>query len=439
MADKALIKGFSRLTRDEKVKWLSDLLQDEDTASFLARFRLNDTTQQERFESFSENTLSNYHLPWGLVPNVMIDGVLYHVPLVIEESSVVAAASKASSFWAARGGFITQSISTIKIGQLHFFYEGDKDAFHQSWISICEKLLLSAEPLTDNMRKRGGGIVGLKFLQVEGMPSNYYQLELKAETKDSMGANFINSVLEHFGKALPKIISDAVGVSQTEVLMAILSNHTPGCTVKMQVHCPVEQLTWNKEMEPARFAKRMKLAADLAWHDIARAVTHNKGIYNGVDAVVLATGNDFRAVEAAGHAFAAKDGRYRSLSRVNLTEKEFALELEIPLALGTVGGLTKLHPLAAKSLQILGNPDAATLMKISAALGLANNFSAMASLVTTGIQQGHMKMHLQNILHSLDVDKALWPLVDKHFEGLTISVSAVREYVSQLQPRNPQN
>lgn len=436
MSEREVIKGFSRLSRDEKVKWLSGLLQDSETVSFLEQFRMDDALQQERFESFSENTLSNYHLPWGIVPNVLIDHVLYHVPIVIEESSVVAAASKASSFWAARGGYITQSISTVKVGQLHFFYSGDKNTLINNWAVISEKLLLSAESLTENMRKRGGGIVDLKILQVEGMSDTYFQMEMQAETKDSMGANFINSLLEHFGQILPGILSDYEEGENTEILMAILSNYTPECTVNMQVHCPVEQLTWSKDMEPRRFAERMKYAADLAWHDTARAVTHNKGIYNGVDAVVLATGNDFRAVEAAGHAYAARDGRYRSLSRVNLTDKEFALELEIPLALGTVGGLTKLHPLAAKSLQILGNPDAATLMKISAALGLANNFAAMASLVTTGIQQGHMKMHLQNILNSLEVDKLLRPEVEKYFEGQTISVAAVREYVEKLQSQN---
>jgi hydroxymethylglutaryl-CoA reductase len=184
-------------------------------------------------------------------------------------------------------------------------------------------------------------------------------------------------------------------------------------------------------MSPVDFVRRMRWAADIAWHDVSRAVTHNKGIFNGIDAVVLSTGNDFRAVEASGHAFASRTGQYRALSTIEINDDVFSLQSEVPMALGTVGGLTKLHPLASKTLQILKNPDAKTLMKIAGAVGLANNFAALASLVTTGIQQGHMKMHLHNIIQSLHIDPQIIPAIEEHFKDKTISVSAVREFVEK--------
>ena len=426
------IKGFSRLSRDEKVKWLSEYISENDLTLFLDGFRMPDDEKQSKFESFSENTLSNYHLPWGLVPNVLIDGTLFHVPVVIEESSVVAAASKAASFWAQRGGFRMLHINTRKKGQLHFTFSGNGELLKKNWDAIVPDIKSGVNQLTQNMEKRGGGITGIHLKQIPGLPSEYFQLDLEAETMDSMGANFINSILEETGRILPELIQGRIGSGHVEIIMAILSNYTPDSIVKMEVQAPVNELSWAKEMAPEKFASRMKWAADIAWHDTGRAVTHNKGIYNGVDAVVLATGNDFRAVEAAGHAYAARDGKYRALSRVNLENDIFTLELEIPLALGTVGGLTKLHPLAAKTLQILGEPDARTLMKIAAAIGLANNFAAMASLVTTGIQQGHMKMHLHNILNSLNVKPEYYPMVEEYFSDKTISVSAVREFISNI-------
>ena len=426
------IKGFSKLSRDEKVKWLSEYISEKDLAVFLQSFRMLDEENQTKFESFSENTLSNYHLPWGLVPNVLIDGTLFHVPVVIEESSVVAAASKAASFWAQRGGFRTLHISTRKKGQLHFTFNGNGEVLKKQWGAIAQQIKSGVRHLTQNMEQRGGGITGIQLKQIPGLPSEYYQLDLEAETMDSMGANFINSILEEAGRLLPDLIFGKIGNGQVEIIMGILSNYTPESMVKLQIQAPVNELTWAKDMAPEKFVRLMQWAADIAWYDTGRAVTHNKGIYNGVDAVVLATGNDFRAVEAAGHAYAAKDGKYRALSRVFLENDIFSLELEIPMALGTVGGLTKLHPLAAKTLQVMGEPDARTLMKIAAAIGLANNFAAMASLVTTGIQQGHMKMHLHNILNSLNVKPEHYPKVEEYFSDKTISVSAVGQFISKL-------
>jgi len=432
MHDQQAVKGFSKMSREEKLKWLSSFMSDDELSSFLATFRIPDAGWQEKFESFSENTLSNFHLPWGIVPNVLIDGHLYHVPVVIEESSVVAAASKAASFWAQRGGFKSVFVSAIKTGQLHFMYYGDQEELRFNWDSITEVLKNSVRHLTESMEKRGGGIVSLQLKRIAGLPAEYNQLHLEAKTMNSMGANFINSILEQMGRVLPDIIHEHVGPGDVDVVMAILSNFTPDSIVRLKVEAPVEELTWYHGMSPERFAQRMKWAADIAVHDRSRAATHNKGIFNGVDAVVLATGNDFRAVEAAGHSFAVRKCKYTSLSSIEIENNIFTMQLDLPLSLGTVGGLTSLHPLAAKSLQILGNPDAKTLMKIAASVGLANNFAALASLVTTGIQKGHMKMHLQNMINSLEIEPQLHGIIHDYFKDRTVSMAAVKEYVKTL-------
>jgi hydroxymethylglutaryl-CoA reductase len=187
-------------------------------------------------------------------------------------------------------------------------------------------------------------------------------------------------------------------------------------------------------MSGEEFAKRFERAVKIAKVDVNRAVTHNKGIFNGIDAVILATGNDFRAIEACGHAYAARDGQYRGLSSCSVKDGMFRFELSIPLALGTVGGLTNLHPLAKTTLDILGQPNASELMQIVACVGLAQNFGALRSLVTTGIQKGHMKMHLLNILNQLDANQEQIEHAKKHFVNKTVSFSAVREEINRETP-----
>jgi hydroxymethylglutaryl-CoA reductase len=213
-------------------------------------------------------------------------------------------------------------------------------------------------------------------------------------------------------------------------LMSILSNYTPECLVRAWVECPVEELgCFQGGMEAEEFAWRFQKAVKVAQIDPHRATTHNKGIFNGVDAVVLATGNDFRAVESCGHTYAARDGQYRSLSGCTIENGCFRFWVDLPLALGTVGGLTKLHPLARRSLELLGNPGAPELMEVIAATGLAQNFAAVRSLITTGIQQGHMKMHLLNILNHLCANDQEKRAANKYFEERVVSFNGVREFL----------
>jgi hydroxymethylglutaryl-CoA reductase len=214
--------------------------------------------------------------------------------------------------------------------------------------------------------------------------------------------------------------------------MAILSNYTPQNFVTMEVRCSIDSLSWYKDMKPIDFAQKLVKAVSLAEVDVSRAVTHNKGIMNGADAVILATGNDFRAAEAAVHAYASQSGRYKSLSSAGIDKNEFWMQLTLPFALGTVGGLTKIHPTASLALEMLGNPSAVELMKIATAAGLANNFAAVASLITTGIQQGHMKLHLENILIAENANEKQSIGAKAFFKDKTVSVKAVRDFLNDF-------
>ncbi|PKP36178.1 MAG: hydroxymethylglutaryl-CoA reductase, partial [Bacteroidetes bacterium HGW-Bacteroidetes-15] len=367
------INGFSKLSNDEKIKLIAEH-QGKNPEDFDAiyQFRLGDKEKQTRLEEISENVVSNYFLPFSIAPNFKINNRVYFVPMVIEESSVVAAASAAAKFWFNRGGFKAKVISTTKIGQVHFKWNGKSFNLFDRFDDIKLELLKSAAPLLENMKKRNGGITGIELLDFSDKIPNYYQLRVSFETADAMGANIINSVLEEMAKMLKQyvIVNFYGDEANCEIIMAILSNHTPDSIVECSVDCAIEELAEiSGDLSPMEYAKKFKMAVDIANIDVYRATTHNKGIYNGIDAVVLATGNDFRAVEACGHSFASRDGHYKSLTAVELNDNRFKYILLIPMALGTVGGLTTVHPLAKLSLDILGNPSAKELMEITAAAG----------------------------------------------------------------------
>ena len=211
--------------------------------------------------------------------------------------------------------------------------------------------------------------------------------------------------------------------------MSILSNYVPECLVRVSVQCPVSDLA-QSELSGAEFAEKFVRAVKIAQTNPLRAVTHNKGIMNGIDAVILATGNDFRAVEAGIHAYASKSGTYKSLSTAGVQDQWFKFSMELPLALGTVGGLTKLHPMVGVAMSILQEPSAEDLMKIVATAGLAQNFAAVRSLVTTGIQKGHMKMHLLNLLSQYNADDSIKSAAVEHFKTHTISARSVADFVA---------
>ena len=440
MSDKSnIIKGFSKLSKLEKLDLVvknyfsnSDLARAE-----IKKFWHHDSHLQQTLDEFSENTISNFIFPMGVVPNVLINGDIHCVPMVIEESSVVAASARSANFWLTRGGFHAEVISTKKIGQVHFIWSGKKENLFSFFNDVRAELIDSTKKLTENMVKRGGGMTSLNLVDRTSDEAGYYQLLAEFETCDAMGANFINSVLEQLAQKLKEKVYSYSLFSDEEkdinIIMSILSNYTPDCLVKAWVECPVADLDDpSLGMSALEFAEKFTRAIRISKIDVTRATTHNKGIFNGIDAVVVATGNDYRAVEACGHAFAARDGKYRGLSNITVEEGVFKFSLELPIAVGTIGGLTSLHPLAKLSLDMLGRPNADELMKIIAVIGLAQNFAAVRSLVTSGIQKGHMKMHLMNILNHLEANEVERNLAKSHFENEIISYKAVREFVSTL-------
>lgn len=433
-----IISGFSKLLKEEKLKLVAEYFENPgEVVSLLKSFWHTDERQQKLFDEFSENTITNFYIPYGIAPNVMINERTYLVPMVIEESSVVAAASAASKFWSERGGYHSEIISTKKVGQVHFSWSGPESRLRAMMPEIRTVLVEAVKPITANMEKRGGGILDIELISLTHEIEDYYQLMVTFETKDSMGANFINSVLEEFGQTLRQYMAGQLHLpeqqQQLEIIMAILSNYTPECVVKTWVECPFSRLDQIDEtLDGEAFARKFEKAVRIAHVDIYRATTHNKGIYNGIDAVAIATGNDFRAIEAAGHAYASRNGRYQGLSRVEIEGDIFRFILEVPMALGTVGGLTSLHPLAKQSLELLGNPSATELMMIASAMGLANNFSAVKSLTTKGIQAGHMKMHLFNILNHFKANDEEKTAAAEHFKDQKVSFASVGQYIASL-------
>ena len=435
----SIINGFSKLTKEQKIDWLVAHYfgNNQATLQLLKSYWNSDAKLQKLHDEFIENTITNFYLPMGIAPNFVINDKVYTVPMVIEESSVVAAAANAAKFWSKRGGFKARVLSTEKIGNVHFMFQGSKT----SLIAFIEKLQpifkSRTADITKNMEKRGGGILAIELVDKTAELENYYQLHATFDTKDSMGANFINSCLEEFANVLREEVDgfDTFTTAEKDslqVVMSILSNYVPNCLVRAEVSCKVSDLK-SKEIEnPQEFAEKFVQAVRIAEIETYRAVTHNKGIMNGVDAVVLATGNDFRAIEAGVHAFAAKGGMYTSLSHAEIVNDEFRFWMDLPLALGTVGGLTNLHPMVKFALELLEKPNANELMQIIAVAGLAQNFAAVKSLTTTGIQKGHMKMHIMNILNQFLATNEEKQAVLKHFEDKTVSHSAVVDFIENL-------
>ena len=389
MPDKII--GFSKLSRDEKISWVSKNFLDnsDEFESILNKYLNNDKDIQSIHNSLSENVISNFHLPYSISPNFLINNKNYCIPLVTEESSVVAALSNSSKFWYDRGGFRSKVISKIKTGQVHF-----------------------------NKSKE------LK---------SYYQLNVEFNTMDSMGANFINSCLEIISKKFKELLNDSSQFKESEknikVIMSILSNYTPECIVESSVECKIDDLGEIDGISSKEFAFKFKNAFDIANVDIGRAVTHNKGIMNGIDAVLISTGNDFRAVEAGIHAYASSNGKYKSLSECTIIDNIFKIKLKIPLSIGTIGGITDIHPMVKLSLKLLDNPTSDNLMNIICSVGLAQNYAAVKSLVTSGIQKGHMKMHLINLLIKQNATKDQINKSEAYFKDRDINSQSVKDFL----------
>ena len=433
---KRKISGFSKLSKNEKIDWIIKVFFKNDISKrkILTDYWNSNKKIQTIHDEFIENSISNFYLPIGVAPNFVINGKDYTLPMAIEESSVVAASSRAAKYWSTRGGFKTEVLGVEKIGHVHFIFNGENKKIISFFKIIKKNLIKSTSDLTINMNSRGGGITSVSLINNTNKMKGYFQIEVGFKTANSMGANFINTCLEKIADELlleaKKYNSFSKKEKNIKIIMSILSNYTPNSIVKVSVCCPIKNLESESNMSKKEFCDKFIKAVKIGEIDIYRAVTNNKGIMNGIDALLIATGNDFRAVDAGIHAYASRNGKYSSLSSAWIKNKEFNFQMTIPLSVGTVGGIINLHPMAKWSLNLLNNPNSNQLMQIVSAAGLAQNFAAIRSLITSGIQKGHMKMHLLNILNQLKATSIQKEKAILHFKKNKISFNSVSNFLN---------
>ena len=381
----ARLPGFAKLSPTERIEaLLKEGLLTWDEAQILKEQK---GLPLSIADQLTENVLSTFDLPFSLAPYFLINGRDYVLPMVTEEPSVVAAASFAAKLIQRSGGFTTQVHQRQMIGEIALTDVRDVEMASKRILEDKETLLQLANEAYPSIVKRGGGA---RDLWVENK-GDFLIVYLAVDPKEAMGANMLNTMLE----ALTDRIQELSG---GQALMAILSNLATRSLVSARCAIDFKALSRNPE-EAIEIAHRMELASQLAQVDPYRAATHNKGIFNGIDALVLATGNDWRAIEAGAHAYAAQSGSYKGLSHWTSQPKEKKLygEITLPMPVATKGGSIGLNPTVQVSHRLLGEPSAIELAGIIASLGLAQNFAALKALVTTGIQAGHMKLQARSL------------------------------------------
>ena len=379
------LTGFSKASPAERIEKLAQagLLSEEG----LQILRDNETLPLSLANEMVENVLSTLALPFGLAPGFQIDGQEVQVPMVTEEPSVIAASSYAAGLIKRSGGFQTQVHKRQMIGQVALYDVSNKEKAIQAITGAKEDLLQLANQAYPSIVKRGGGARDL-WTEEKG---DFLICYLSVDPKEAMGANMLNTMLE----ALVDPLEDLSG---GQGLMAILSNLATDALVTAR--CKIDYRFLSRDpKEAAEIAQKMALASQLAAVDPYRAATHNKGIFNGIDAVVLATGNDWRAIEAGGHTYASLTGQAQGLSSWIHHPEQQVLEgqLTLPMPIATKGGSIGLNPSVQVAHELLGNPDAQTLARIIVSVGLAQNFAALKALVSTGIQHGHMKLQAKSL------------------------------------------
>ena len=381
----ARLPGFAKLSPTERIEaLLKEGLLTWDEAQILKE---QQGLPLSIADQLTENVLSTFDLPFSLAPYFLINGQDYVLPMVTEEPSVVAAASYAAKIIQRSGGFTTKVHQRQMIGEIALTDVKDVEMASKRILEDKETLLQLANEAYPSIVKRGGGA---RDLWVENK-GNFLIVYLAVDPKEAMGANMLNTMLESLTEPIQKL-------SGGQVLMAILSNLATRSLVSASCAIDFKALSRDPE-EATAIAHRMELASQLAQVDPYRAATHNKGIFNGIDALVLATGNDWRAIEAGAHAYAAQSGPYKGLSRWKSQPEEKKLygEITLPMPVATKGGSIGLNPTVQVSHRLLGEPSAIELAGIIASLGLAQNFAALKALVTTGIQAGHMKLQARSL------------------------------------------
>ena len=416
--------GFSKKSYQERLELLK-------AQALLSPERQESLEQDEQMsvtvaDQLSENVVGTFSLPYSLVLEVLVNGQEYTVPYVTEEPSVVAAASYASKIIKRAGGFTAQVHERQMIGQVALYQVADPELAQEKIASKKAELLELANQAYPSIVKRGGGARDLHVEQIKG-ETDFLVVYLHVDTQEAMGANMLNTMLE----ALKPVLEE---LSQGQSLMGILSNYATDSLVTASCRIAFRYLSPQRD-QGREIAEKIALASQFAQIDPYRAATHNKGIFNGIDAILIATGNDWRAIEAGAHAFASRDGRYQGLSRwkLDMDTEELVGEMTLPMPVATKGGSIGLNPRVALSHELLGNPSAKELAQIIVSIGLAQNFAALKALVSTGIQQGHMKLQAKSLaLLAGASESEVAPLVERLIADKTFNLETAQRYLENL-------
>lgn len=374
------LPGFHRLSREARLKLLAETLGLSDGECRL--LACPEPLALDTADSMIENAVGVFGLPLGIAANFLINGRDYLVPMVTEEPSVVAAASNAARLFRQSGGFTAEADEPLMIGQIQLIDVPNPQAAVARLRAASARLLEIARDLQPRMVARGGGA---RELEVDIAADGSVAIHVIADVGDAMGANAINTLMEGLAPEVTEITGGTVN-------LRILSNLSDRRLARAEAQIPVDLLAADG-MAGETVARRIESASNFATANPHRAATHNKGVMNGIDAVAIATGNDWRAIEAGAHAHAARDGRYGPLAVWRIEGDLLRGMLELPLAVGTVGDRIRLNPRAQLALRVLRIAGARELSAVMAAVGLGQNFAALRALATEGIQRGHMELH----------------------------------------------
>lgn len=419
------IPGFYRKSLEERVGYIADFA---DLNSAEADILLNTGLQSEQADSMIENAIGTLALPLGIACNFKINGRDYLIPMAVEEPSVLAAVSHAAKLIRAGGGFRTESSDPVMIGQIQLLDVPDMHAAIAALEANRTMLMDEADSVSQSIVRRGGGSRDIEIRPFPDTPVGpMLVVHLLYDTRDAMGANAINTAVEHIAPVVAELTGGRTN-------LRILSNLTDQRTATARCIVPASELDCSG-MDGTTVAKRIEEANAFAIVDPYRAATHNKGIMNGIDSVVIATGNDWRAVEAGAHAYAARNGSYSSMTDWHVNEDgDLVGEITLPMAVGTVGGATKVHPTAQVVMKILDVDSAEELAQIMVAVGLAQNLAAIKALATTGIQSGHMKLHARQVALAAGADNGMVQrIADQLVAEGNVRVVRAREILAELE------
>ncbi len=415
---KSKMTGFHKMTPDDKLKVIKDFsnLTDEE-ADLLKKTGALDIDSAGRM---IENVIGTTEYPFGIATNFLINGRDYIIPMVLEEPSVVAAASNAAKLARPRGGFSASSDDPLMIGQIQLVGVENIEECKKKIMLNKEKIFDMANKCDSILVKFGGGVRDIEIRDFDTKRGKMLVVHLVVDVRDAMGANAVNTMAERVAPFLEELTGG-------KVRLRIITNLADRRLARSKA-------VWDKDVLGEETIERILDAYELAEHDQYRCTTHNKGIMNGIDAIVIATANDFRAIEAGAHSYAARSGRYEPLTKYEKDDEgNLVGTIELPLALGLVGGATRTHPIAKIAVKILGAKSTKELAEVVASVGLAQNFAALRALATEGIQKGHMKLHSRNIAIIAGATEDQIDEVSKRMvEENSISAGRAKEILDEL-------